>query len=324
MTQTARKIDEEAARWAVRLAVGPLSPDEQRELDAWLSNGLRQRGALVRAQATWVDLDRLAVLAAGVRTGSPVQSSRRDRRQFFLAASVVLCVLAGAVGGWFAWQARGMTFASEIGQQREVKLADGSQMVLNTASKANVRVDEGRREIRVIDGEVLFDVAKDPTRPFVVHAGHLTVTALGTAFAVRRNGERVDVTVTEGVVEIVHDNAGSAIPRRRMVANQLAVATESQVVDVRTLPHQETERRLAWRSGMVVFNGEPLSEAVAEMNRHSKRRIVIADPQLAARPVVGIFRASDTETFVSAATAVLNAQAVDAGEAIELRARSTP
>jgi ferric-dicitrate binding protein FerR (iron transport regulator) len=60
------------------------------------------------------------------------------------------------------------------------------------------------------------------------------------------------------------------------------------------------------------------------MNRHSKRRIVIVDPQLAARPVVGIFRATDTETFVSAATTVLNAQAVDAGNAIELRTRTTP
>ena len=184
MAQTARKIDEEAARWAVRLAEGPLSTEERRELDAWLSNGPRQHGALVRARAAWLDLDRLAVLAAGARTGVPVQSARRDRRQFFLAAAVVLCALAGVAGGWRAWQARGVTFASEIGQQREVKLTDGSQMVLNTASTANVSFDADAREIRVIDGEVLFDVAKDVKRPFIVHAGHLTVTALGTAFVV--------------------------------------------------------------------------------------------------------------------------------------------
>jgi transmembrane sensor len=323
MTQTARKTDEDAARWAVRLSHGLLSTEERRELDAWLSNGPRQHGALVRARAAWVDLDRLAVLAAGARTGSPIQPARRVRRQFFLAASVVLCVLAGA-GGFVAWQARGVTFASDIGQQREVQLTDGSQMVLNTASKAKVSFDESKREVRLVDGEALFDVAKDPTRPFVVHAGHVTITALGTAFAVRRDGDQVDVTVTEGVVEVVQDDADTAASRRRLHANQFAVATESQAVDVHTIPHEETERRLAWRSGMVVFNGEPLSEAVAEMNRHSKRRIVIVDAQLAARPVVGIFRASDTETFVSAATTVLNAQAVDAGNAIELRARPTP
>src|SRR5690349_2160086 len=146
MTQTARKIDEEAARWAVRLSRGPLSTEERRELDAWLSNGPRQHGALVRARAAWLDLDRLAVLAAGARTGSPVRSPRRVRRQFFLAASVVLCVLVGA-GGWLAWQARGVTFASDVGQQREVQLTDGSQMVLNTASEAKVSFDESKREV---------------------------------------------------------------------------------------------------------------------------------------------------------------------------------
>jgi transmembrane sensor len=300
-----------------------LSTPERRELDAWLSPGTRQHGALVRARAAWLDLDRFAVLAAGARTGSPVRSSRRVRRQFLWAASVVVSLVAGA-GGWYAWQARALTFASEVGQQREVKLTDGSQMVLNTASEAKVSFDESKREVRLVDGEALFDVAKDPGRPFVVHAGHVTVTALGTAFAVRRDGERVDVTVTEGVVEVVNDHAGSTAPRRRIRANQFAVATDSQVVDVQTIPHEEAERRLAWRSGMVIFNGEPLSEAVAEMNRHSKRQIVIVDAQLAARPVVGIFRASDTETFVSAATTVLNAQAVDAGTAIELRTRTTP
>jgi ferric-dicitrate binding protein FerR (iron transport regulator) len=101
MTQAARKIDEEAARWAVRLAESPLSTEERRELDAWLSHGPRQHGALVRARAAWLDLDRFAVLAAGARTGSPVQSSRRDRQHFFwqqLWCSV--CSRARRAVGW--------------------------------------------------------------------------------------------------------------------------------------------------------------------------------------------------------------------------------
>jgi transmembrane sensor len=109
-----------------------------------------------------------------------------------------------------------------------------------------------------------------------------------------------------------------------VAANQLAVANADRPVDVRSIPRTETERRLAWRGGMVIFDGEPLSAAVAEINRHSRRKIVINDPALAARPVVGIFRANDIETFVSAASAVLDAQAIEAGDEIELRARSTP
>jgi transmembrane sensor len=323
MTTTAKKIDEEAALWAIRLADGPLSKETRRELDAWLSNGPRHHGALIRARAVWLDLDRFAVLAAGARTGSPVQSPRFGRRHF-LAAGLAASVLAATGGGWLAWRARGETFASDVGEQREVKLTDGSQMVLNTASKANVSFDESKREVHLLEGEVLFEVAKDRTRPFVVHAGDTTVTAIGTAFVVRRDGARVDVTVTEGVVEITRENQPVSQRKQRVAANQLAVAGADQPVDVRNIAPAETERRLAWRGGMVIFDGEPLSVAVAEINRHSRRRIVINDAALAARPVVGIFRANDIETFVSAASAVLDAQAIEAGDEIELRARSTP
>ena len=323
MTQTAKKIDEEAALWAIRLAAGPLSAETRRELDAWLSNGSRHHGALIRARAVWLDLDRFAVLAAGARTGSPVQPARLGRRHF-LAAGMALSALAAAGGGWLVWRARGETFASDIGEQREVKLTDGSHMVLNTASKANVSFDESKREVRLLEGEVLFEVAKDRTRPFVVHAGDLTVTAIGTAFAIRRDGARVAVTVTEGVVEVTRNDRPVTEPKQRVAANQLAVASADRPVDVRNIAPAEAERRLAWRGGMVIFDGEPLSVAVAEINRHSRRRIVINDAALAAHPVVGIFRANDIETFVSAASAVLDAQAIEAGDEIELRARSAP
>jgi transmembrane sensor len=322
MTQTARKIDEEAALWAVRLSAGPLSAEERRELDAWLSNGPRQHGALIRARATWLDLDRFAVLAAGAVAGRPARASRWDRRQF-LAAGLTLSFLVAA-GGWWAQRMHGTTFTSEVGEQRPVALDDGSNMVLNTATRADVRFDGSEREVQLLQGEVLFEVAKDRTRPFVVHAGDLTVTAIGTAFAVRRDGGRVEVIVTEGVVEVAREQPSSAQPIQRVVANQLAVATGSEPVAVRTLSATEAERRLAWREGMVIFDGQPLSEAVAEMNRHSRRKIVVNDPALATRPVVGIFRAKDIETFVSAATTVLDVHAVEAGEVIELRTRTAP
>jgi transmembrane sensor len=322
MRPAARKIDEEAARWAVRLSAGPLDPAEQEKLERWLSASPRQRGALIRARATWLDLDRFAALSGGTNL-RPLGHPLRLERRHFLAASMTVSMLAGG-GVWFARRGRGETYASGIGEQRVVKLSDQSSLTLNTDSLVSVHFDQGSREVRLLKGEALFEVAQDKGRPFVVRAGALSVTAVGTAFAVRRDGSTVDVTVSEGVVELSPERETAARPAQRVMANQLAIVTAERPVVVRTLSTEETERRLAWRGGMLVFDGEPLSEAVAEINRHSRRQIVIRDSALADRPIVGIFRAKDTTTFVSAASAVLGAQAVEKGDVIELRTSSSP
>jgi transmembrane sensor len=93
---------------------------------------------------------------------------------------------------------------------------------------------------------------------------------------------------------------------------------------VRSIPHAEAERRLAWRDGMVSFAGEPLTTAVKEINRHNRRWIVVDDPTLASRPVVGIFRANDPDNFAATVATALGAQSVDQDDAIHLRLRSPP
>jgi transmembrane sensor len=234
-------------------------------------------------------------------------------RRWAIAASVASLAVSG--GGWLMWQSSGEKYVSGVGELRSVSLADGSSMSLNTATETRVHFSEVAREVQLARGEAHFEVAKDRARPFVVRSGDLTVTAVGTAFVVRRQGERVDVTVTEGVVEL--SQSGAATPRR-VSANQRAVVTAASSIEVRSIEHQEAERRLAWRAGMVAFNGEPLAEAVAEVNRHNRRHIVIADAALAGRPIVGMFRANDIETFAQTAAAVMGAQMVEEGDVIRL------
>jgi transmembrane sensor len=111
---------------------------------------------------------------------------------------------------------------------------------------------------------------------------------------------------------------------RRVAANERATVLETSQVQVRSIPHAEAERRLAWRDGMVSFAGEPLTTAVKEINRHNRRWIVVDDPTLASRPVVGIFRANDPDNFAATVATALGAQSVDQDDAIHLRLRSPP
>jgi len=345
MTQSNPRIDPTAAEWAVRLYERALTAQEQSELDHWLNADPRHRGALLRARAAWADLDRLAALAGPPALSVPeagqhpaarqhpervVGSGRRDKRSSrlsrgrrrFVAAGLAALFL-GAAGTWWL-DRRDPTYVSKLGQIRRVKLSDGSRMVLNTASEATVRFDGALREIELASGEGLFQVAKDPLRPFVVRAGFVSVRAVGTVFAVRTTGQRVDVTVTEGVVELVDNGTRGGRVIRRVAANEQATVMETSQVQVQSMPHAEAERRLAWRDGMVDFAGEPLTAAVAEINRHNRRQIVVDDPALASRPVVGMFRANDPDNFAATVAAALGVRSVDQGDDIHLRPQSAP
>jgi transmembrane sensor len=254
---------------------------------------------------------------------------------FFIRRRLVAAALAGigVLGGTLSWTVlrRGREdYSSGIGEVRRIALADGSSVVLNTNSEVIVELTPQRRDIRLVQGEALFEVAHDASRPFVVEAHDTGVRAVGTAFAVRLEGTQVDVTVTEGVVEVAKLESLSALAVgampvatvggvRRVVAHERAVVAPTGPPVVQPIAPDEAQRRLAWRDGMVSFAGESLETAVAEINRHNRRQIVIDDPSLASVPVVGVFRTTDIEGFIAAAAAALNAQATADGDLIRLR-----
>jgi transmembrane sensor len=214
-----------------------------------------------------------------------------------------------------------------VGEIRRIALEDGSTLILNTATEVAVEFNRQQRNIRLIRGEALFEVAHDSSRPFVVVANDTAVRAVGTAFAVRMESTQIDVTVTEGVVEVADaqpansGGAASPLPDRgteRVSANERIVIARSRAPQIRSIAAGEADRQLAWRDGMVSFDGESLQLAVAEINRHNRRKIVVADPALAAKPIVGVFRATDLDGFSAAAAEALKAKAVSHGDVIRL------
>lgn len=336
-------INEIAALWAVRADAGVLSPDDQRELNLWLQADPRHQGAYVRARAQWEDLDRLAALNGPTSTSDALDNSQPEvptsdyrtvsRRQL-LAASVAAVTLAGGSLSWMFLRSGRDRYTSGIGEIRRIALADGSTLLLNTDTEVTVRLTNQSRDIFLLRGEALFEVAHDKERPFVVKARETAVRAVGTAFAIRLESTQVDVTVTEGVVEVGApaklanldaDAAPGLTPQtERVAANERIVVARSGAQQRQWIAPAKSNRQLAWREGQVSFDGEPLSVAAAEINRHNRRQIVIDDSTLAAMPVVGIFRATDLQGFSAAAAAALKARAVPDGNFIRLEPRAVP
>lgn len=226
-----------------------------------------------------------------------------------LAASV-LFLLVGAGGVYmYSGLLAGDRYATSIGGIDAVALSDGSQVTLNTDSRIRVELRDRERRISLNKGEAFFEVAKDPTRPFVVEAGDRRVIAVGTKFSVRREGGDIQVVVIEGKVRIETGGAGvrpSSSTTLRSPSDEYAVLLEAGSVArtakdevlVRADAASEAQKLLSWRNGYVAFDDVALADAVAEFNRYNTRKILIEDPEIANLRLGGNFRANNTEAFL--------------------------
>lgn len=201
-------------------------------------------------------------------------------------------------------------------------LQEGSRITLNTHSDIRVVLTSKERRIDLKRGEAFFVVAKDPNRPFAVHAGDKTVTAIGTQFSVRREGNDIRVVVTEGSVAlqaIAQGFAGQRLSQgtasqsrgsglegspggaqrafTRLNAGTIARATDGGVL-IEDGSSARGEDMLTWREGYLTFHETPLAEAVSEFNRYNTHRIAVDDPAVAAIRISGTFRPASQAAFV--------------------------
>lgn len=299
--ETAEEIDLAAADWAARVDRG-LSSDDERALDAWLGADPRRVGAYGRVRGTALYTERAQALGhaydpAEFRRRSPSSSLSR-RGVLLVGGGVIAASVAGVVVVGLGLADRGEGFSTRLGEVKVTPLADGSVMTLNTATRAEVMFTEGERRVQLLEGEALFDVAKDSNRPFVVDTGGTLVRAVGTSFTVRRLGRTpVEVLVREGVVEVRHSARAAAAPPVRVAANTRAVAMPTEAVEAVTIAPDAVARELAWREGRIAFEGETLREAARQFARYSETRIVIDDPAIAAEEITGLFQANDPVGF---------------------------
>ena len=315
-------IDKEALRWVVRKSTRALDASERAAFDAWFSADVRHQGAFLRATAIdeivseagaeepmHARLERPEAESAGAAWMQP--ASRRAFLQYGgLAAGVALVV--GAV--MLPAQESSIVLATVQGEFRKVPLADDSVVSLNSASRVEVRLGRTSRQIDLKQGEAWFEVAKDKSKPFVVAADDVRVRAVGTAFAVRRFANGADILVTEGTVE-VWSQAGTAQKHLLHAGEQAFVGNKATRIAATRAPH-DIERKLAWRQGRLVFRNQTLGAAVADFNRYSARRIVIADPRLTDKTLVGQYQIDAPERFATDVGSFLEVPVAITGDAI--------
>lgn len=291
-----RRIEVEAAEWLARLD-RRLDPAEEVALKRWLAADRRHAQTLSELARLWDDMSLLDQLAE-LFPLPQITGQASPRRWALAAAAVLLAGLAVMFAGWDPVAPEPPRhYATAVGQQSDIQLADGSTARLNTDSQLEVGFNQRERVVRLLRGEAHFDVAHEPARPFQVITDTGTVQALGTAFTVRIREMDVEVVVTDGRVQVTP--AASTATAEEVGGNGVMRYDASGITEAAILPAEELARRLAWQQGMLAFAGTPLEQVIAEVRRYTPTRIEIADPALRDVRIGGYFRVGDVDTLLT-------------------------
>ena len=303
--ESRRKLEDAAGAWIARLEADDVSESDRRCFAEWLAEDRRHRETFEAMRHTWHRLDALGTVVHGVAGEKPQATVERSRRRGIVWAAAATLLLAVGSASWVVLYAPAFVeYETAVGHQLSVSLEDSSTVDLNTDTLITVDFTDDERAIRLVRGEAHFTVAKDAQRPFVVSAGDGIVKAVGTQFNVYLTASReIEVTVTEGIVEVakadesIGSSAAPASPELPLQAARVSegqhVRYNGQVGAVAEMPAPEVERRLAWRQGMLSFDGETLEQVVAEVGRYTNIQFIIADPELRELQVGGYFRSND-------------------------------
>ncbi len=319
-------VEECAAYWVMRLGAQDCGPADRAAFEAWRRESPDHEAAWRRAEGALSAVDahighpQLDALTEEVLRDT--EPRRASRWPAVAAAAAVFVTLVGVtafvldrdlVGApepddVIVAEAPVDLYQTMVGERSSVVLTDGTTLSLNTNSRVEVRYSAARRDIRLLQGQALFEVASAPDRPFVVQAGDRRIVALGTEFDVRYDDAvGVQVTLLEGLVAIdgtvepldavenppnpVQDDAIELVP-----GEQFSVQDEAISVEAANL-----EETTSWRHGRLVFRDRPLVDVIAEVNRYTTTPIILdSDPRLARVRVSGVFDAGRTASFVLA------------------------
>ncbi len=321
-------IETEAAEWLMRLNEGDVSADELASFKTWQHTSPDHKEVFDTLVALWNDCDILAKLedyaAAEKSTPKPVIVSEKIYRKWFrhnpvvnvaMAAGILLAVCIGVFYNYIASSQASFvsTYATAVGEQKTITLPDGSIIELNTNSTVNINFTEDARRIQLMNGQAFFKVAHDKSKPFSVFAGQGVVTAVGTQFSVTYRTDIVDVVVAEGRVALspkpsefnINEKNKVALSAPLMELNaQQAAEFNEKIQKVETLDTATQERRLSWRSGLLAFSGEPLTDFINEMSLYTNVNIEIKDDDIRNLPVAGYFKIGEVEAMFDALDAL--------------------
>ncbi|QRN35589.1 FecR family protein [Pectobacterium brasiliense] len=302
------EIQQQAARWAIRLAEAPLDDEQELTFQHWLEQDPRHRHALEQAGMLWHGLGSLNAEQRQVLQPQPPATFliRRVKRatQWKIAALLLLGFSLGAT-----WISDGILMLRSdyhaAHQVKHVTLPDGSEVDMDAGSAISLAYTPQERRVTLLQGSAWFTVAPTTAqekRPFLVDAASGTTQALGTQFIVQNSSQTTTVGVVEHSVQVTAN--GQTL---RLDEQQAARYTEQGMT---RLPGWNSRERGDWRRGLLIFDQQPLAVVIARINQYRSGTIVIPTSALRQRQVSGIFSLNELDGALQTIATELGAKTV--------------
>jgi transmembrane sensor len=298
--ETSHTINEAAATWVARLDRGPLSDADAEALETWLGGDPRRMGAFMRARALFSRTESAWSLEPVFDPGTyaPPPSLPSRRRVLAWGGGGAIAATMGALVVGYGVTAS-TAYATGRGEMRQVPLADGAKLTLNTLSKVEVGSVFDPHQVRLVMGEILVSRSGGGKAANTLRIEDWRLRAeRGLFFLSNLPGQTPEITVHRGVVD-VGGPGGEAL--RLDEGSRLSLVPDPELGRrVRKLSADQLSRELSWLDGQVAFNDERMDKAVEIFARYSSQPIVIRDPALARETVTGLFAAKDPAGFARA------------------------
>lgn len=281
------RTNRHAADWVARLHADDRTSQDEAGFALWIAASPENAEAFDRASALWE--------MVGGLPREPEPAAKQVSRRTVFAGGALLAVTGAAALGWR--ELRGTEYRTSIGEQRRIVLEDGTRMALDTLTHVRFLAADNLRTLWLIDGRVDLEIASDP-RTYLIDAGSRRAYVDKARLDVRRDGDRVALTMLAGSARV----ASAGAPLTLNEGERVAMASDQTY----SVDRPELRDLTAWQSGRLAFRDETLAVAVSEMNRYSRRPLVIADPEIAGLRVSGIYRVGDAEEFARSLAVLLS------------------
>ena len=313
-------VFDQASEWIAKLD-RELSAQEQTEFKAWLATSQSHVDTFTQMAKLWDKMDALQNLAELFPDEAPVHSQpKKNTWHLAVAASIFMTLCLGLLmqpGQQWIEERSTVMYQTAVGESSTIVLDDNSKVLLNTNSILNVRYTDEYRLLELVQGELHVDVAHDSNRPLSVVANGKIIQAVGTAFNVQVNKYDVELIVTDGKVVIADIEEDEALNTESLqLADNIEVAVtkgEKASLKPEEITHivekievNEISDNLSWRSGNLIFKGETLDEALAEISRYTSVKFRIAEPTLHNIKIAGRFKTGDVDGLLMALNSNFN------------------
>lgn len=324
-----RKVHQEAAEWLILLDCDA-SEKTIKEFNKWRNSDPSHDEAFLAATKAWSGSGALHKLTEIHPERVPAEfrkivqsASGRSGLWKFLRPTLAVAAFAGIVIlSILVWrsgekpQQTGSFYKTDVGEQAVITLRDGSILTLNTDSEVQVVFTNAKREIHLSRGEALFNAQSAPIQPFIVYAGQGKVVATGASFSIFVHPDDTQVSVISGLVEVsskLTDNGGNSASRSRMVHAQQRIVYNHALGDAVPVNPIQLERSIAWKQGILNFDGWTLDRVVAEVNRYRQEKIEIKDESLKSLTISGVFKLTEPDSLFTILARDYNIRSEHAG-----------